>query len=325
MRAKVTRLFVVISLMAVFMTACQKEAVEKIIFKSLIPPEEVSDMVVYGEYLYTGGLEGLFVLDYEEALVAQHFDDFSTVKDLLVHEELLYIAHDSGLTTYDGDTFVCLTDGEDVIEDRRINAVLIDSIGQLWIGTYMGVYVYDGDVWRSIDSDGPLLHNTIFSLYEDSTGGIWVGHYASPKGGISYLYEDEWTYFTVDQGLPHNNITGFHEDNGLVYAGTGFYSEGGVGIFRLTEGGPVAQEGLVKDWGENGSKVRSVNVLDEVLYLGTEYDGLYIIDGENERLYTTSSGLCHDEIKSIVFIEDMIWLGTRCGVSYGRVVDVVGE
>lgn len=314
---------IIIVMISLFLIGCSEQGVEEVLFQSLIPPEEVSAMVMFDGLLYAGGVNGLYVIDTQKHELVNSFEEeFSMVKDLLVYEGVLYIGHDMGLSVYDGGEFSSVMDAGTKLDDTRVNAVLIDEQGRIWIGTYKGVYLLEDGVWTHIGSRDHLLHDTIFALHQDEEGGIWIGHYASPKGGISYVKDDLWQYFTVDTGLPHNNVTGFLEHDDQIYVSLGFYSEGGIGIFEYVNDLPQLKETITTQWGKNGSKVRSLSIHREWYWVGTEYDGLYLTNGQNGQLLSADSGLLNSEVKAMVFLEEEIWLGTRHGIYYGSYDDI---
>ena len=261
--------------------------------------------------------KALISLLYNTFGAVQSVNTKSMVKDLVVSDDQLYIGHDLGLSVYDGVAFSHVMDVETNLEDTRVNAVLIDDQERIWIGTFKGIYILEDGTWTHLSRRDQLLHDTVFALYQDQQGGIWIGHYASPKGGISYVKDDQWLYFTVDEGLPHNNVTGFLEQNDAIYASSGFYSEGGIGIFAYVDGSPRLKETITTMWGENGQKVRSLGIHGDWFWVGTEYDGLHLSNGQKIRLLSTESGLSNSEVKAMVFLEEEIWLGTRHGVCYG--------
>jgi ligand-binding sensor domain-containing protein len=57
----------------------------------------------------------------------------------------------------------------------RYTTILIDKIGNVWIGSTRGLYKYNGSkIIRFTENDG-LSHNHIMSIYEDRNGLLWIG------------------------------------------------------------------------------------------------------------------------------------------------------
>ena len=67
---------------------------------------------------------------------------------------------------------------------------------------------------------GPKLKFTtsIRSIMEDSKGRFWFG---SDREGVALLEDNEFTYFTVEDGLSDNQVRRIQEDkNGVIWFGT---------------------------------------------------------------------------------------------------------
>jgi ligand-binding sensor domain-containing protein len=60
-----------------------------------------------------------------------------------------------------------------------VNCILQDRHGFLWLGTQDGLNRYDGYHFRVFKHDarepGSLANNTVWALFEDSDGVLWVG------------------------------------------------------------------------------------------------------------------------------------------------------
>ena len=72
---------------------------------------------------------------------------------------------------------------------EEVRSIHQDHLGNLWVGTYVGLYILDRDK-TSIshylhDENEPnsLSQNSIYKIFEDSKGDIWIGTYA---GSLNY-------------------------------------------------------------------------------------------------------------------------------------------
>ena len=66
--------------------------------------------------------------------------------------------------------------GEDEgLQDLRVQAVLQDRAGFLWVGTQNGLYRYDGSRFTGFGKTEGLPGASIESLYESRDGTFWVG------------------------------------------------------------------------------------------------------------------------------------------------------
>ena len=72
-----------------------------------------------------------------------------------------------------------------------IYAVMIDHRGWVWVGTSLGISVYDGTRWVSVDADQGLLSNDVNEdgIREDPDGSVWIGdrrrRLAPPRSGLA--------------------------------------------------------------------------------------------------------------------------------------------
>jgi hypothetical protein len=90
-----------------------------------------------------------------------------------------------GLNLYDkiNDTFISFKNASDnpfSIISNRINTLIEDSNGLLWIGTEKGLSLYDfktNKFYNYPTIDGKLLN--IISIYEDSNHRLWIGTFSS--------------------------------------------------------------------------------------------------------------------------------------------------
>ncbi len=64
-------------------------------------------------------------------------------------------------------------------------AILVDRRGWVWLGTDLGVVVWNGQVWRHLTQESGLIWNDIDqkAILQDPDGSLWIG----TSGGISHL------------------------------------------------------------------------------------------------------------------------------------------
>lgn len=311
----------ILSLLFVFMifclmTSCSEKEVGEVLFENLLEGKEVSDIVLYKGFIYASGMEGVYKISPDTLKVETlDFGNIFLAKDMVMDGEILYIGHDGGILKYDGEQYSSILDETFSVPDCRVNGLMIDASGTLWAGTYGGVLKLVDGVWQSITVKDGLLFDTVFLIIEDGYDGIIFGHYASSKDGISYLKEGQWTYFTVETGLPHNYITAGLKVDNTIYITTGFYEVGGIAVFKTSSTGIELVDTIIEEWGKYGSKARSINNDNEYLWIGTEYNGLCIMKGDEYVRMDAEDGLANNEVKAILFEENRVWLATRKGIS----------
>lgn len=91
-----------------------------------------------------------------------------------------------------------------------INTMFVDKSGKLWISTYEGIAIYDGNNWEIIKKIDKANGNYILASLKDKNGNIWA--YVKDQGFIIYLEkEQKW----VELSELTNKMPPF-EYNGLL-------------------------------------------------------------------------------------------------------------
>jgi len=111
---------------------------------------------------------------------------------------------ENGIYRYDGNTFTHFSE-KDGITDKHIFSVYQEKKGKIWIGTFSGLFQYDGKQFMKIliphsykmpalDAMGNIAYNPdcILAIHEDQDGNLWLG---SMGFGV-YRYSDgRFTFF----------------------------------------------------------------------------------------------------------------------------------
>jgi ligand-binding sensor domain-containing protein len=286
----------------------------------LRPPAEVAALALDGEVLWVGGRDGLLAVDRKTVSLAPlpaGGPDIRYVSDLLVDGDGgLWIAHQAGLTRLRNGEWRTFGPAEGVPAGPTTSAFR-DRAGALWVGVAEGVVRFErepgeGERTRYTARDGPGLA-TVDVIYQDSAGLLWLGSASPNSGGLASFDGQTWRAYSTRDGLAHPSINGIVQDRaGTLWVAIGFADLGGASFLRdgvwrqLTE-----QDGLA------GAKVRSVfEDRDGRLWLGSEYDGITVLDGDRRRVFTPRDGLSGWEVKEMVQDESGVyWLGTEDGLT----------
>ena len=214
------------------------------------------------------------------------------------------------------------------LSNNKVNAILQDKNGFIWLGTEDGLNRFDGygfKVFRNNPSDpNSISDNNIWSLFEDKDGNIWLG----TKSGELNLYNfknDSFKNWKIEtRGAKENGITAIYRDSkGLIWIGT--YQSG---LYRLN---PATNE--LKNWNYKPNDPNSLSnnfitsiIEDDNDYLWiSTYNGLnkynpkssgdtfikYYSDPNNKK--SISSNLIW-EISKSDFEPDILWIGTANGL-----------
>lgn len=181
-----------------------------------------------------------------------------------------------------------------------VRALHADREGNLWIGSSVGVMRLKNEQMSFHSDSVPLIN----AMLRDREGNLWVG-------GASELLkvrDKVITYYTVNEGLPDNNVTVLYEDSrGNLWAGTR------GGLARLEGGRFVAF--TTKD-GLAGDRIRCIyEDRDGVLWIGTFDSGLSRFKDGQFTNYTTREGLFNNGVFQI--LEDRrgnFWISSNRGI-----------
>ena len=216
---------------------------------------------------------------------------------------LWFGVRDRGVCKYDGKGFTNYTK-TDGLCSNRIGAILQDSSGNFWFGSFGGLSKYDGKEFRNFTKEDGLADNALRSILEDSQGNLWFG---TNGGGVSRYDGDSFINFTTADGLAHNNVWAILEDNkGNLWFGTwggGVSRYDGKSFTNFT-----TEDGLANDM------VRAI--LEDSkgnLWFATA-NGVSKYDGQNFTNFNVEQGLLASRIQSIY--EDSqgnLWFGTLGG------------
>jgi len=113
---------------------------------------------------------------------------------------------------------------EQGLSNKYINAISQDKYGFLWIGTWNGLFRYDGyhfKIYKPMESDSATISNGIQFLAEDNNDRIWI---ISPSGLTLYDKKKEKfkCVYANENGDHFTSI--LYDSKGVLWLGT--YSEG---------------------------------------------------------------------------------------------------
>ncbi len=208
----------------------------------------------------------------------------------------------------------------------------------------------DLDSWELFSQQPGMASDSVYSLLADSKGNVWAGTWS--KGLMKYDGNSWVTYTTVD-GLPSNEITAIEEYwDGSIWIGTleglAVYDGQKISHFKLfgdlwiteikrSTTGDVwigtQYAGLIewmgdKDYEQHFNEfvpgINTINSIDQrssdgSIWAGTNA-GLYVIDGDDEKFYTSASGLVSDTVTA-VFCDGFndVWIGDYYSLHITRI------
>lgn len=197
---------------------------------------------------------------------------------------------------------------------------LTDRKNRIWIGTQSGLYVLDpatGSYNRYLHSKTnpfSITNNSVWTLFSDSNGNIWIGHFA---GGLCYADLDDslqiGTFTSSMSTLNYELVSSFAEDGDLVYIGM---DGGGLNCLDKQTGeiSQFRQQTIGDNPKFNHVKSLAVDSLGR-LWTAMYRGGLDCYD-LNTRLSTNfihdpadSSGLRYNDLRKIILDRDSgLWI-----------------
>ncbi len=267
--------------------------------------------------------QGTGLLTVKQYRGAQGLSD--QISDIYIdNDNNLYCIADVGIKKYDPD--------EDIFESYRPEglttyfntiAMLIDSKGGRWFGTYHGGLYYfpPGDAGLIVyDARDGLSNNWISCITEDSKGQVWAGTFG---GGVTVFNNGDMRTYTDKNGLKALNIHSILEDregnmiitshnNGIhVFKGDHFINYISDNMFRDKNVWAINEDKFNRYWfGTNegitlydpelgmplfyyegthnlGNQIRFiVNDRDNNIWIGTNFRGVYRFDWKKNDFIT---------------------------------------
>lgn len=218
-------------------------------------------------------------------------------------------AYDCGTKSWRIDLTAIWSSRPDVI----IHAVAQDIEGRIWVGKdYDGIDVFEKETGKVTslvahdDNGRSLSHNTIYDLYADRDGIMWVGTY---KKGVSYYSESILKFNMYEWG----DITCIEQaDENKLWLGT---NDHGILLWNRFTG---KAEPFWRDAERQlpNPVVSMLKSKDGKLWVGTFNGGLYCMNGSQVRSYKEGVGNALASNNVWALVEDdkgRIWIASLGG------------
>jgi ligand-binding sensor domain-containing protein len=189
--------------------------------------------------------------------------------------------------------------------------IAIDNQDRIWIATWWGINVFDGQKWDTIDASDGLPYENARVLHFDYQGNLWIGSGGNGNGLVKYD-GTTFTLYTTTDGLSDNRIESIgSQPNGTIWVGTVF---GGTCRFdgsqwTCFDTSYVNHRHILSIYGESDSSI----------WFGTS-DGVTHYDGNNWNKYLRVSDSVepvqwYKQIRAITFDTNGFgWFGFFAGV-----------
>lgn len=179
----------------------------------------------------------------------------------------------------------------------RVNCIMQDKTGFIWIGKETGLFRYDGHELKSFRSDpsdsSSIGGNNILTIAGDSTGNLWIGTKGS---GLNYYNRNtgKFSHYIHDEKDPasisYNEVYTIKPDGkGNFWIGT---DGGGVNFFDPKTGKFQSFRHLQGDsLGLQSNKILRINdAADGNYWLGTWGGGLHLLNPRTQKIRHLGDG-----------------------------------
>jgi signal transduction histidine kinase/ligand-binding sensor domain-containing protein len=253
----------------------------------------------------------------------------------------LWAGTNNGIARLEGARFVAAMDDD---AGQVVRCLLEDREGNLWIGANGGLSRWRSDIFTMYGKSEGLPSDEPNAVFQDRAGRVWVGF---NDMGLMQFRPNGRSY-SVRDGLPDTGVLQIREARngdlllamrkGMARLSGGkirtymppdpleraavfdaLEDESGALWLALPAGLSVLRQGKLTNVIPGGPLLNDFVVTlaqtkDGAIWAGTFGKGLWRVQGETRRLYTTSDGLSSDQIRSLYQDgEGTLWIATFGG------------
>jgi ligand-binding sensor domain-containing protein len=151
------------------------------------------------------------------------------VEALVIRGDRVIAGGSDGITVLDRGTGRPVADPLATLPVGRVQALLLDRNGSLWIGHETGLTRVTGSLLEWFNASSGLPEGEVLSLLEDREGRVWAGTWK----GAAVQEPGGWRLLTTKDGLLDNNVHAMLEDrSGGIRFGSYVAPRGGVSYYR---------------------------------------------------------------------------------------------
>lgn len=201
---------------------------------------EGNDHFIYLGFQYSGIIRyDLTKKSFSSLPFDSDIQDNVFVHDILIDENVLWVATEKGLYLYDETTKHTTKLQKDYFDlfslsDNAVYSIYKDAENGLWIGTYFGGVNYVSlsqtrfvEFYYPLRSDLSLKGRAVREICQDESGCLWIG---TEDGGLHYFNPETRVMMPKDIGLDYNNVHGMAIVDEQLFVGT---FSGGLNIYDL--------------------------------------------------------------------------------------------
>lgn len=271
----------------------------------------LSSNIIHGiyedkEYLWVGTVsDGLNIISRKDDNVTyiKEEDGLSNnrINFIVGDKSYVWVATNDGLNKIDKkDKSIKIYTEKDGLNEFRIKSLLLDSKGNLWIGTPQGINILDTKTDKIININYILENNNISDKYiqcmhEDNEGNYWIGTFID--GSLIKL--DRNKNKVTEYKIQGNSIRSIAENQNYLWIGTNY------GLDRLDKKTGKIKKYTQEDGLSNDMVYAVILDKDNNLWLSTNYGiSKFDIEKENFTNYNVSDGFQGNEFNGGAYFKN---------------------
>ena len=182
---------------------------------------------------------------------------------------------ESTIEDYKADYEAVTYGGGEGVLTAQVNAVAQTDDGFMWVGTYSGLYKYDGVNFEQVYLDDRI--SNVMTLVTDSKGRLWIG--TNDCGLCCYdMSTGEVKFYDTESGLAADSIREICEDKyGNIYVGT---------VLATSRISPDGEVKTYNEW-EDIYYVQSFDALEDGSVIGVTNGGVFFLIKDDTLLDTS--------------------------------------
>lgn len=198
---------------------------------------------------------------------------------------------------------------------QNIQDVWLDSESNLWVCTYFGGLIklsefsqegkYSGKTTYTKQDGFPT--NYIKALFSDREQNLWIGTYGS---GIELLTEQAFTFRSVEDALPDNNILSVASNDSILWLG------GEASLLEMNLSNPAKNKKYTTKNNLPNDKITSLFHYKEFTWIGTAANGIYKLNtktGSITSFFKVSNSI-GNSINHLRVEDDILYAATKDGI-----------
>ena len=188
---------------------------------------------------------------------------------------------------------------KDGLPSAEVNAVAQTKDGFIWVGTYSGLYFYDGIKFEKTNLNDKIKN--VMTLFVDSKNRLWIG--TNDSGAICFDPDSGNTQvFDSSKGLPADSVRSIKEDkNGNIFVGT---------VLSLAK---IKPDGTIKNYAEweKVTYAQSLELMPDGSIVGVTNSGLLFMVKNDLLIYSGNYTKGNNIIyRNVVLTDDFLLVGT---------------